>query len=86
MPANDLKRFFADVLSILSTTMQKEGLRPYTIQQSSEYVCSGAIKAKVKTSAEVSTRRNERRSHQLGLEPERQQFELHLCQSLWLRP
>ena len=25
MPANDLKRFFADVLSILSTTMQKEG-------------------------------------------------------------
>ena len=26
MPANDLKRFFADVLSILSTTMQKEGL------------------------------------------------------------
>lgn len=27
MPANDLKRFFADVLSILSTTMQKEGSR-----------------------------------------------------------
>lgn len=27
MPASDLKRFFADVLSILSTTMQKEGSR-----------------------------------------------------------
>ena len=28
MPASDLKRFFADVLSILSTTMQKEGQQP----------------------------------------------------------
>ena len=29
MPGSDLKRFFADVLSILSTTMQKEGPRPH---------------------------------------------------------
>lgn len=28
MPASDLKRFFADVLSILSTTMQKAGPQP----------------------------------------------------------
>jgi len=27
LPASDLKRFFADILSILSTTMQKEGTR-----------------------------------------------------------